>query len=116
MNPFRHPDTADLIFAELKIVVAGQKTMTALLTELLKESRSIMSEQSHLDALDTQIEADTQKVLAAVAELKSQPGAEVLDFSKIDAAVAGDDAAAAAVEGLETPAMPADPGVDGSAA
>lgn len=103
------PFTVDRVtYAVLQHLLLRVDSIDRHLATITQQEQTMSDQQAHLDADVAKIEADDQRILDAVAALKAQH--PDVDFSKLDAAIAGEDTAASAVEGLEPPpAPPAEP-------
>lgn len=93
-----------LVYAVLQQILNRLDTLENVALQIQHDQGVIMSEQSHIDTETAEIVTDNAAILAAVQSLKAAN--PTVDFSKLDAAIAGEDAAAAAVQGLE-PTAPA---------
>ena len=110
LSGFTSTDRANL--NRVLALVQSQQTAIATLTGRVS---ALTSDQSHLDQDVQQLQADEtanasalQNVAQEIANLKNQPGAQALDFTALDQAVAQAGTQTGQLQGLESPA-PASP-------
>jgi monomeric isocitrate dehydrogenase len=103
-----------VILRRLGLVLIGESVIVRKLDHIHEELKVT---QAKIDAYAEQVEAyaeqnaaATAAVRADIAELKNQPGAEVLDFTNLDASMSNLGASVSGLQALdqENPAPPAD--------
>jgi len=91
--------------AALRTVIVDQQAILAALAETNRKADQIMSDQSKLDVIVTELTAQVTALSAAAADIATElaalkatvPAAVALDFTALDAAVAALGTATAAV-------------------
>lgn len=103
----REPNVAEA----LRWLFEGVADLYPRLKSINNKLEDILSNQDELDARTARIEAANVAVAAAIADLKAQVAAgtpaEVLDFSRLDAAVSGEEALEPVAAPVVDPAAPA---------